>query len=188
MVTDNAYICPEMKCGQVVEVDKGYTGIDLGCYGGGCQTTWCRNCLISPFHNGKSCVEVEAENNNTENGKYIWQMKNQGKLKFCPRCKAPSIKYNGCNKMVCGACHVRWCWLCKEIGIGYEHFNSERVGKCNGKLWEGNELPVNELPPLPVPHIHLPPHINPLNHLLPPPPRQDVNINQPLGWVNIRQY
>ena len=182
MAIENAFICPEIKCGQVVEVDKEYTGFNLVCHGG-CQTTWCRNCLISPFHDGKSCLEVEAENNKTENGKYIWQMKRQGKLKFCPRCKAPCIKHNGCNKMVCGGCHVKWCWLCKEIGIDYVHFNSERVGNCSGKLWEGldengNELYINEQQPLPVPH---------LNHL-PPPPHQDVNINQPNGWVNIGPY
>lgn len=152
--TYNAYICPEMKCGQVVEVDTEYNGSNLLCHGG-CQTTWCRNCLISPFHDGKSCLEVEAENNKTENGKCIWKMKQEGKLKFCPRCKAPCIKYNGCNKMVCGSCHVKWCWLCTEPDIDYDHFKSGRVGKCTGKLWEGLDENGNDLPePLPEPHVN----------------------------------
>jgi hypothetical protein len=32
---------------------------------------------------------------NTDNGKYILQMKNEGKLKFCPQCKTACLKHNG---------------------------------------------------------------------------------------------
>ena len=93
--TPNVYICPEMNCGQLVEVDHEYNGNNLVCYGG-CMTSWCRDCLISPYHNGKSCIEAESENNNTENGRLIFELKNQGKLKFCPMCRSPCIKDNGC--------------------------------------------------------------------------------------------
>ena len=92
---NNTYICPETKCGQVIEVDEEYIGSGLVCYGG-CSTSWCRNCLVSPYHNGKSCIEIEAENKNTENGKLIWDLKTQGKLKFCPTCRTPCIKNDGC--------------------------------------------------------------------------------------------
>lgn len=136
LTSDNVYICPEMECGQIVHVDNDFTDPKLGCYSD-CKTTWCRNCLISPYHEGKSCLEAEVDNNNTENGKYIRQMLDQDKLKFCPQCRAPCIKNNGCNKMVCGSCHVKWCWLCTKPAIDYDHFNSTSVGKCNGRLWEG---------------------------------------------------
>ena len=92
--TPNRYICPEMKCGQVVDVDPGYIGNNLVCYT--CKTTWCRQCIISPYHMGKSCIEEEADNKNTDNGKLIWELKNEGKLKFCPVCRSPCIKENGC--------------------------------------------------------------------------------------------
>jgi hypothetical protein len=92
--TDNTYICPNITCGQVVEVDRNYNSDNLLC--NECNTSWCRNCIISPYHNGKSCIEVEAENNNTENGKLIHDMNRKGKLKFCPRCRSPCIKHNGC--------------------------------------------------------------------------------------------
>ena len=93
--TPNVYICPDINCGQLVDIDHEYNGNNLICYGG-CMTSWCRHCLISPYHNGKSCIEAEAENNNTENGKLIFELKNQGKLKFCPICRSPCIKDNGC--------------------------------------------------------------------------------------------
>ena len=140
--SNNIFICPEMNCGQIVEVDSGYFEHNLVCRD--CEITWCRNCLVSPYHVGKSCIEVEADNKNTENGKLIWDMKHNGKLKFCPRCKAPSIKYNGCNKMICGACHSKWCWLCLVQNIDYDHYNSERVGTCTGKLWKGVDSNGNE--------------------------------------------
>jgi hypothetical protein len=95
ITNDYAYLCPEEKCGTVIEVDSEYFDNNLQCHGG-CNTTWCRNCLVTPFHYGKSCIEVEAENKNSENGKFIWDMKNKGHLKFCPQCRAPSIKNNGC--------------------------------------------------------------------------------------------
>ena len=133
---NNTFICPEMKCGQVVEVDPAYISNKLVCHGG-CNTSWCRDCLTSPFHAGKSCIEVEADNKNTENGKHIWDLKSEGKLKFCPQCRAPCIKHNGCNKMVCGSCHRKWCWLCMTPDIGYDHYNSVGVGACTGKLWQG---------------------------------------------------
>lgn len=136
--SNKTFICPDMKCGQIVEVDDTYTDHTLVC--NDCKTTWCRNCLVSPYHENKSCIEIEVENKNTDNGKLIWEMKQQGKLKFCPGCKAPCIKNNGCNKMICGACNVKWCWLCKDTNIDYNHYNSKYVGVCTGKLWQDVNL------------------------------------------------
>jgi hypothetical protein len=145
ILTPNAYICPEMKCGQVVNVDPYYTDNNLVCHDG-CLTSWCRNCLISPYHNHKSCIEVEAENKNTENGKLIWDLKQKGELKFCPQCRAPCIKNNGCNKMLCTFCNVKWCWICKDSDIDYDHYNFGGVGDCKGKLWQGVDINGNAIP------------------------------------------
>jgi hypothetical protein len=141
----NAYICPEMKCGYIVDVDTYYVGNNLVCHGG-CQTSWCRNCLVSPYHKGKSCIEVEADNKNTDNGKLIWELKRNGKLKFCPQCKVPCIKHNGCNKMSCAVCNHKWCWICLETNIDYAHYNTGGGGACNGLLWEGVDENGNALP------------------------------------------
>jgi hypothetical protein len=142
--SDNTFICPDTKCGQVIEVDEEYVDNKLSCYGS-CQTSWCRNCLVSPFHDGKSCIEVESENNNTENGKLIWELKTKGSLKFCPQCRSPCMKNSGCNKMICSVCNQRWCWICLETDIDYSHFNSGGVGECNGRLWEGVDENGNDI-------------------------------------------
>ncbi len=112
--TYNSYICPDIKCGQVVQVDLNYNHSKLSC-SGKCNVTWCRNCFVSPFHDEKSCIEDEAEAKNTENGKSIWDLKEKGKLKFCPCCRSACIKNNGCNKMICPSCNQKWCWLCLTL-------------------------------------------------------------------------
>ena len=93
--------------------------------------------MTSPYHTNKSCLEVESENKNSENGKYINKMKIEGLLKFCPTCRCACIKYNGCHKMLCSVCGENWCWLCLSSNIDYDHYNINKEGCCSGKLWEG---------------------------------------------------
>lgn len=149
--SDNVYLCPEGKCGQVIEVDPEYTSNKLICYD--CKITWCRQCLTMPYHDNKSCIELEMENKNSDNGKFIWEMKSKGKLKFCPQCRSPCIKNNGCNKMICSQCNCKWCWICCSMNIDYDHYNSDQIGSCTGKLWQGVdengnaiEDEINQLP------------------------------------------
>jgi hypothetical protein len=132
----NSFICPDIRCGQIVEIDSDYIGNNIVC-NGAFKTSWCRNCMISPYHHGKSCIEVEADNNNTENGKLIYELKEKGILKFCPQCRSPCIKNSGCSKMVCSVCNIKWCWICSAINIDYCHYNSNGVDECSGRLWEG---------------------------------------------------
>ena len=156
--TNNVYFCQEIKCKQILEIDSEYNDNHIICHDG-CRTSWCRNCLVSPYHNGKSCIEAESENKNTENGKLICELKNQGKLKFCPQCRVPCMKNNGCNKMLCVSCGSKWCWLCEQNNVDYNHFNSDKVGVCNGKLWEGVDVNEEEfqVEPEPFNNMILPP-------------------------------
>jgi hypothetical protein len=140
---NNTYLCPEEKCGQVIEVDNDYLANKLMCQD--CKTTWCKQCLSIPYHLNKSCLEFEIENRNTKNGKFILEMKKAGKIKFCPQCRAPCFKNNGCNKMICSQCGVKWCWLCLEKYIDYEHYNSNNIGSCTGKLWKGVDKNGNDI-------------------------------------------
>ena len=133
--TPTAYMCPEEKCGQVIDVDEEYMYHNLQC--NDCKLTWCRQCMVSPYHEGKSCVEYEVENSSSENSQYIRDMNKKGLLKFCPTCRAPTYKNTGCNKMICFSCGSRWCWLCCASDIDYDHYNINNKGRCVGKLWEG---------------------------------------------------
>ena len=139
---ENLSLCPTRDCPNIIRTHPQdpimHTYCDM------CSATWCRHCMIQPYHEGMSCLEHEAKIGATENGKLVAKMLEEGSLKLCPRCKAPTTKqrdaegnYVGCNKVMCTSCYVKWCWLCGETNISYQHFNTEGVGPCANRLWEG---------------------------------------------------
>lgn len=67
-------------------------------------------------------------------------MKEKGLLKFCPSCKTPTFKHDGCSKMTCTRCNIKWCWLCCKTEIDYDHYNSNNASGCSNRLWEGANL------------------------------------------------
>lgn len=131
----NRCICPNRQCGMVVESDPHIQKISCE----NCQTSWCRNCNVSPYHENMSCMAYESSQSQTEDGKYKWELYQKGELKDCPSCYAPTLKRSGCNKMYCEQCKTKWCWICRKIGVDYDHFNDQTNGACAGRLWEGVE-------------------------------------------------
>ena len=129
----NCYICPNKNCGNIIEVNEFNFDTNTICQE--CNITWCRNCNISPYHKGMTCLEYDLVQNKSENSKYILKLREKGKLKFCPLCKTPTIKNEGCNKMVCVNCKIKWCWLCGEPNIDYDHYNINNNTTCGNKLW-----------------------------------------------------
>lgn len=132
-----AFLCPEQKCGNVLDIDATYDKTKITCTF--CSTTWCKQCLRTPYHSEKTCLEIEIEEQKGDNVKLIWELSKQGKVKFCPSCKSPTYRDGGCNKMYCESCGKTWCWLCLKSNIDYEHYNYLKEGRCSGKLWEGEE-------------------------------------------------
>mmetsp|Transcript_27251 Transcript_27251/g.59541 ORF Transcript_27251/g.59541 Transcript_27251/m.59541 type:complete len:579 (-) Transcript_27251:897-2633(-) len=55
--------------------------------------------------------------------------------KNCPSCHMGIEKTEGCNKMHCNYCSTYFCWRCREMNIGYDHFGA---GKCS--LFEQAEI------------------------------------------------
>ena len=49
--------------------------------------------------------------------------------KPCPSCGARIQREQGCNKVVCVACHQAMCWRCGKKILGYEHFR-ETASSC----------------------------------------------------------
>lgn len=131
---NNIHMCKKVSCSQLIEILPDYRELKIRC--DICDTTWCRECSISPFHDNISCTQHEINLQNTENGKYLKIMSDKGQLKFCPQCKSPTIKNNGCNKMCCVYCNVKWCWLCLDINIDYEHYNEKNKKACANRLWK----------------------------------------------------
>lgn len=140
----NILLCPDSNCGQIVEVEDMSTD-DIICNTKGCNTSWCKSCLAQPYHKGKNCLEYNLENSKTENGKYLLDMYTKGLMKYCKLCKTPTIKQDGCNKMLCSVCGGTWCWLCGNVGIDYQHYNTNNFGSCTGRLWEGVDEYGNDI-------------------------------------------
>ena len=52
---------------------------------------------------------------------YSEKQLNEALIRKCPRCAVQFVKETGCNKMTC-RCGMTQCYLCRESGIGYDHF------------------------------------------------------------------
>lgn len=135
-------LCPTPECPNIIRIHPDDPITHTQC--NMCGVNWCRNCMCQPYHEGMTCIEYEAKQSNTENGKLVAKMLESGTLKLCPRCKAPTTKmkdaqgkYVGCNKVICSSCKTKWCWLCGATDISYNHFNSQGTGSCANKLWQG---------------------------------------------------
>lgn len=144
----NLILCPTRDCPNIIRIHPDDPITHTYC--DKCRASWCRNCMSQPYHDGMTCLEYEAKQSTTENGKLVSKMLSDGTLKLCPRCKAPTTKikdaqgnYVGCNKIVCSSCNTKWCWLCGDTDISYNHFNSQGQGSCANKLWEGTRHQTN---------------------------------------------
>ncbi|KAF8838971.1 hypothetical protein BDN67DRAFT_970780 [Paxillus ammoniavirescens] len=82
---------------------------ELRCPVLGCDHMWCRKCQQSIDSNGPthSCDGASELDH---------LMKEQG-WKYCPNCKTPIQKQDGCDHMVCIApgCNTQFCYLCGVI-------------------------------------------------------------------------
>eukprot|EP01133_Synstelium_polycarpum_P002534 gene2534-2903_t len=58
------------------------------------------------------------------NAKEDIPLRSVDRIKACPGCGIHIWKYEGCNKVVCGSCHSKVCWLCLRVIQGYEHFGT----------------------------------------------------------------
>jgi hypothetical protein len=139
------YLCPNPDCKEIIQVHPEDPILHTQCLK--CNYNWCRGCKKSPYHEGMSCLEYEAKEQSTENGKYISEMIKKGNMKYCPTCRSPTEKIrntNGnfvaCNKILCENCNTKWCWLCGEGGIDYDHYSETSSNRCASKLWEGTEI------------------------------------------------
>jgi hypothetical protein len=139
MANKDTLLCMNPECSKLLFFEGGVT-IRIECpY---CTMSWCTQCLAFPFHDDFSCMEHEMTNRSTDNGKAMWDMKAEGILQFCPECKSPVIKNGGCNKIYCLNCESKWCWLCRKVGIDYDHYNEATNTGCGNKLWDGVDIEV----------------------------------------------
>ena len=139
----NMFLCMNRDCGELIET----LPYEPCIFCQSCKTNWCKWCLRTPYHVNKSCIEIEIEENSTEDGKLLVEKIKNGYIKFCPCCKSPTEKmrdetgqFVGCNKIYCSVCSSKWCWLCNKVNIDYDHYNPYSDSPCAQKLWQGTNM------------------------------------------------
>merc|ERR1711937_618067 len=93
--------------------------------------------------NKEEMIEFQRKRQDAQNQRLSLQSlqaeRAKGDVKNCPTCGSAIEKTAGCNKMDCGNCHTKFCWLCEEIIDGYDHFRLPEDGGeakgCTGKLF-----------------------------------------------------
>ncbi|KAF7969295.1 hypothetical protein HWV62_27771 [Athelia sp. TMB] len=124
--------CQRCKQSGYVDKEDFETADTLSCPFADCQHIWCKACQHSIVIGGPphSC------DGSTE---FDFLMDKEG-WKYCPSCKTPFMKTEGCNHMTCTSpgCNTHFCYLCGELIIRstlqsdvstaiLNHFG----GKCN---------------------------------------------------------
>ncbi|GAA5909615.1 hypothetical protein JCM8208_007201 [Rhodotorula glutinis] len=95
-----------------------------------CRRVSCRKCH-KEGHVPLSCEEADEESR-LPGVHAVAEAMSAALIRPCPKCTVPCLKSDGCNKMVCSQCGAYWCYCCRAIIKGYEHFE-QRAGSGDGK-------------------------------------------------------
>ncbi|GAA5939340.1 hypothetical protein JCM3775_007195 [Rhodotorula graminis] len=95
-----------------------------------CRKVSCRKCR-KEGHVPLSCEEADEESR-LPGVHAVAEAMSAALIRPCPKCTVPCLKSDGCNKMVCSQCGAYWCYCCRAIIKGYEHFE-QRAGSGDGK-------------------------------------------------------
>ncbi|KAF6746067.1 hypothetical protein DFP72DRAFT_756387, partial [Ephemerocybe angulata] len=87
---------------------------------GRCGAVSCRICRAKA-HPGRSCDRLGDAG--VHDGRLaLEEAMSKALMRTCPRCDAPFIKEDGCNKMTCPQCEALSCYVCRRAIDDYEHF------------------------------------------------------------------
>ncbi|KWU42637.1 hypothetical protein RHOSPDRAFT_20780, partial [Rhodotorula sp. JG-1b] len=92
-----------------------------------CRKVSCRQCKLEN-HIPKTCDEV-AKERSLASVHGVEEAMTAALIKNCPKCKIPTCKQDGCNKMACSNCGVFWCHRCGEQA-SRAHFFLPSVATC----------------------------------------------------------
>ncbi|GAA5993469.1 hypothetical protein JCM10908_002208 [Rhodotorula pacifica] len=94
-----------------------------------CSKVSCRGCKLEN-HIPKTCEEV-AKERALSSVHTVEEAMTAALIKNCPKCKVPTCKQDGCNKMTCSDCGTFWCHRCGVQIKGYDHFADKSYGGKN---------------------------------------------------------
>ncbi len=124
---DDWKYCITPDCPMVYKVSESSQKFCCPC----CSTAICTSCHVQ-FHYGLTCAMYESIKRDKDPDLKDWQSGNPGHRTFCPGCRRPIEKNEGCMHMICGYCKVHFCWRCKKsfgsARATYDHLSTE----CGG--------------------------------------------------------
>ncbi|KAF8479399.1 hypothetical protein JB92DRAFT_3044501 [Gautieria morchelliformis] len=106
--------CPKCRCSTFVDRNDHRDMQLLMCPLRGCNHVWCKDCQrpVNPGtqHSCDGSLELDG------------LMKSRG-WRYCPGCKTPTEKRDGCNHMTCPArgCNTHFCYFCGENIVRSAH-------------------------------------------------------------------
>ncbi|GAA5989492.1 hypothetical protein JCM11641_007318 [Rhodosporidiobolus odoratus] len=87
-----------------------------------CMKVSCRKCK-KEGHVPLTCEEADRESR-AAGVHAVAEAMSAAFIRNCsnPKCGVPTAKIDGCNHMVCSQCKAHWCYICRALIKGYEHF------------------------------------------------------------------
>ena len=128
----NLFICLNSECETLIDVEN-IRCMKVICPA--CKNSNCRECQVTPFHEGWSCEMYRKALTSDGANKMFEEAKKKEPhyFKKCPNCKADIYLAQGCNMVHCTHCQTKFCWLCMKI-IEFENYLHFKEGKCS--LWK----------------------------------------------------
>ncbi|KAF8579447.1 hypothetical protein K439DRAFT_1416175 [Ramaria rubella] len=108
--------CPSPGCDQVVSCHGATQSAILNhvpTVACGNSHVFCFGCGLDIDHRPVICAiaGMWLKNAKDDSGTSQWI---QANTKNCPRCKNPTEKNGGCNRILCRECQFQWCWMCQQ--------------------------------------------------------------------------
>lgn len=101
-----------------------------------CQVCHEINCIeCKAIHTGKTCQEYResAERNRevTQSEEAIQKLVDEKKAMYCPNCRIPVMKVDGCDAIKCGACRLLICWVTQKPRLPLTRSDGVFIDGCH---------------------------------------------------------
>jgi hypothetical protein len=107
--------CPRPGCDTpFIKADVTSSSPQVTCKNSACELIFCYECRVK-WHEGETCEEFKLKQRNTKTEEEVlsetYALEN---LQECPNCNIWVEKIDGCEYVMCTACHHEFCWDCLE--------------------------------------------------------------------------
>jgi len=107
--------CPRAGCDTpYIKADCGVSSPQVTCKNSACGMVFCYECRVK-WHDGATCEEFkESLSKDKTEEEMLSEEYAKKNLQECPNCSIWVEKIDGCEYVMCSACHHEFCWDCLE--------------------------------------------------------------------------